>query len=642
VGKTESAKLPNRPPAAVRGSIGKTKGSSMRRHLIPLTLSLLLATACGGTAGSDDTNDPTATGGSGPAAGGTGGSTAATGGTDPGAGGNAGMSSAGSSAATGGVGTGGTNGLAGMASGGGGAVAPTVEDCPTAELPRTPLRRLTRFEYANSVRQLLGVDPAPAATLPPDEVTNSFDNNALVLTVSALHAEKYVLVSETLAKQAVQDLTALTSCDTAATGEEACALEFARRFGRRAFRRPITASDEAMLMAAYAAGKTGGTHAEGIEVMIRAALQSSNFLYRLETTTPADSAPALVPLSQFELATRLSYLIWSSGPDDDLLDAAASGALATPAAVAAKAREMLASPNARGAVAHFFDQWAGTTRLDIVTKSSDVFPAFTPAVKAAMQKELPAFVEHVLWSGDHLLSTLFTSESTVVTSDLAAIYGITAPAGSDTTPTLVMLPASQGRAGILTQPGFLSVQAHPDQTSPVLRGKFVRSMLLCDPPDPPPDDVNITVPSIDQGGTARERFSAHLTAGASCNGCHTGMDPIGLAFENFDAMGQYRTMENGKPIDVSGEILDTEDSALAGPFVGVLEMAQKLAGSGLVQNCMATQWFRFAVGRTEVQPDSCSLATLQTAFGAAGGDLNELIVGITQTDAFLYRAPVTP
>lgn len=627
-------------------------GPHMRSDLIPPTLLLLLATACGGGLGSDDPNDAAGTGGSSGATGGTGsgGSTAASGGTGTGGtstGGTGGTGTGGSTAASGGTGTGGTatggtSGIAGTANGGGGAVAPTVEDCPTAEIPRTPLRRLTRFEYANSVRDLLGVDPAPAADLPPDEVTNSFDNNALVLTVSALHAEKYVLISETLAKQAVQNLTALTSCDTTTKGEEACALEFARSFGRRAFRRPITAEDETMLMAAYAAGKTGGTHAEGIEVMIRAALQSSNFLYRLETTTPADASAKLVPLSQYELATRLSYLIWGSGPDDALLDAAASGALSSPAAVAAKAREMLASPKARGAIAHFFDQWAGTTRLGIVSKSTETFPAFTPAVKAAMENELPAFVEHVLWSGDHLLSTLFTSQSAFVTTDLAAIYGVTPPAGAESAPVLVTLPASQGRAGVLTQAGFLSVQAHPDQTSPVLRGKFVRSMLLCQPPDPPPDDVNITVPDIDQGGTARERFSAHLTAGASCNGCHSSMDPIGLAFEHFDAMGQYRTTENGKVIDVSGEIFDAPDPVLAGPFAGVQEMAQKLAASTQVRDCMATQWFRFTVGRTEVQPDSCSLATLQTSFGAAGGDLHELIVGITQTDAFMYRSPVTP
>jgi len=230
---------------------------------------------------------------------------------------------------------------------------PTSEACPTTEVPRTPLRRLTRFEYANSVRDLLNVDPSPAADLPADEVTNSFDNNASVLTVSALHAEKYVLVSETLAKQAVQNLVGLSSCDVAATGEEACARAFAQSFGRRAFRRPVTAQDEALLMAAYAAGRTGGSHAEGIEVMIRAALQSTHFLYRLETTAPADAATKLVPLNQFELATRLSYLLWASGPDDALLDAAARGELATKAAVAAKAREMLGQPKAREAIDWF-------------------------------------------------------------------------------------------------------------------------------------------------------------------------------------------------------------------------------------------------------------------------------------------------
>jgi hypothetical protein len=624
-------------------------GLEMRRDLIPSLLLFLVANACGG-GGSDSGGPPASanTGGTGAATGGASGSSATggggtagkgtsggAGGTDTGSGGTGGTG-------TGGSATGGASGNAGTSNGGGGAVAPSVQDCPTAQMAGTPLRRLTRFEYANSVRDLLGVDPAPAADLPADEVTNSFDNNAQVLTVSALHAEKYVLVSEALAKQAVQNLAALTSCDTAATGEEGCALAFARSFGRRAFRRPLTAADETMLMAAYAAGKTGGTHAEGIEVMIRAALQSSDFLFRLETTSPPDAAAALVPLSQYELATRLSYLVWSSGPDDALLDAAAAGALATPAAVAAKAREMLASPRARGAIAHFFEQWTGTTRLDIVSKHTGMFPTFTPELKAGMQAELPAFIEHVMWTGDHLLSTLFTSQSTFVTRELASLYGVTPPAGSDLAPVLVALPADQGRAGILTQPGFLSVQGHPDQTSPVLRGKFVRSMLLCDPPDPPPDDVNITVPNIDQGGTARERFSAHLTAGASCNGCHTGMDPIGLAFENFDAIGQYRTMENGEPIDASGEIFDANDPLLAGPFDGVLEMAQKLAGSVQVRDCMATQWFRFTVGRTEVQPDSCSLATLQVAFGASGGDLAELVVGVTQTDAFLYRAPVTP
>ncbi|HKP63987.1 MAG TPA: DUF1592 domain-containing protein [Polyangiales bacterium] len=514
-------------------------------------------------------------------------------------------------------------------------------DCSSAEVARTPLRRLTRFEYANSVRDLLGVDPAAANDLPVDEVTDGFNNNAAVLTVSALHAEKYVLVSEALAKAAVQNLAKLTSCNTSAQGEDACALAFARSFGRRAFRRALVPQDEQYLMLAYNAGRTGGSYAEGLEVMIRAALQSVHFLYRLETATPAGATATRVPLSQFELATRMSYLLWASGPSDALLDAAARGELDTKAKLAVKARELLNDPRARVAITDFFTQWMGTNRLDIITKSTALFPAYSPALRDAMARELPALVEYVLWSGDRKWSSLLTAPIAFVSGPLARVYGVSSQGPESATPRMVSLPANQGRAGILTQAGFAAVHAHPDQTSPVLRGKFIRSRLLCQPPPPPPPDVDITPPDVKEGATARERFGAHLTAGTSCNGCHRLMDPIGLAFENFDAIGQYRDRESGGPIDVSGEVLGTSDPSLAGTFNGVRELATKLAASNQAQDCLATHWFRFASGRSEADADACSLATLQDAFAASGGDLVELLVGMTQTDAFWYRAPVT-
>src|SRR5688572_7524181 len=221
--------------------------------------------------------------------------------------GNGGTASAGAAGTSGA--NGGTSGAAGSSGSSGASGAGGTPVCMGTDVARTPLRRLTRFEYANTVRDLLHVDPAPARDLPNDEVTDGFNNNAAVLTVSALHAEKYVLVSEALAKAAVANLAKLTGCDAARQGEDACALTFARTFGRRAFRRALTPQDEQYLMLAYNAGKTGGTYAEGIEVMIRAALQSAHFLYRLETTTPADRNVKRVPLSQFELATRLSYLL---------------------------------------------------------------------------------------------------------------------------------------------------------------------------------------------------------------------------------------------------------------------------------------------------------------------------------------------
>ena len=517
-----------------------------------------------------------------------------------------------------------------------------MASCPAQPVPRTPLRRLTRFEYQNAVRDLLNVDPSPAVELPADEITNSFDNNSAVLTVSALHAEKYVLVSEELAKQAVKDLNALVGCDVAAQGETTCARAFAKKLGRRAFRRPTTEADEQSLMTAFEAGHTGGSYAEGIEVMLRAALQSPDFLYRLETTSAADGTTQQVPLDAYEIATRLSFLIWSSIPDDALLDAAASGGLDSKAKVAEKARKMLAEPRARAAVSSFFEQWTGSRRLAVTTKSTTAFPDFTLELGAAMAAELPAFVDHVLWSGDRSLKTLLTAPVAFVSAPLAAVYGVSTPAGSATALQRVDLPATQDRSGILTQAGFLSVQAHPDQTSPVLRGKFVRSMLLCQPPSPPPPDIDVTIPDVTEAATARERLSGHLAAGASCSGCHILMDPIGLAFEHFDAMGRYRETEAGAALDVSGEITAATDPSLSGSFVGVRAMAEKLAGSSQVRACMATQWFRYAAGRSEAEADECSLGVMRDTFGASGGDLLELIVATTQTDAFWFRSPITP
>jgi hypothetical protein len=259
-----------------------------------------------------------------------------------------------------------------------------------------------------------------------------------------------------------------------------------------------------------------------------------------------------------------------------------------------------------------------------------------------MAAELPAFVEHVLWSGDRSLKTLLTAPVAFVNAPLAAVYGVAAPASSGTGLQRVDLPAAQDRSGILTQAGFLSVQAHPDQTSPVLRGKFVRSMLLCQPPSPPPPDIDVTVPDVTEAATARARLTGHLAAGASCNGCHSLMDPIGLAFEHFDAMGRYRDTENGVTLDVTGEITGAGDPGLAGSFVGVRAMAEKLAASGQVRACMATQWFRYAAGRSEAEADECSLAVMRDTFAGSGGDLLELIVATTQTDAFWFRSPITP
>jgi Protein of unknown function (DUF1592)/Protein of unknown function (DUF1588)/Protein of unknown function (DUF1587)/Protein of unknown function (DUF1585)/Protein of unknown function (DUF1595) len=498
--------------------------------------------------------------------------------------------------------------------------------CGDLTRPPTPLRRLTRFEYNNTVRDLFGTSTTPADAFPPDEVSDGFNNNALLLTVSSLHAEKYMEAAELLAAEAVNNLSTLNPCDTAAMGEQACAEQFANRFGRKAFRRNLEPADVTALMDAFAAGQT---YEKGIEVMIRAILQSPHFLYRVEFTGTETAGSGMIRVNGYETASRLSYLIWGSTPDDALLSAAEAGQLSTPEQVAATARTMLADERAKRGVAEFYRQWAGLTRLDIVNKDVAAFPLWSDDMRAAMDAESTAVVSHTVWGQTPTLANLLTAPVGLARGPLAELYGV------DATDQIVSLPADQ-RAGILTMPAFLAVQAHPDQTAPVLRGKFVYKKLLCRDISPPPPELmdRITVPTVTEDSTARERFSAHSEE-VVCAACHQYLDPPGFALENYDALGVYRTTENGKPIDTTGQFVGTRD--INESFDGVIEMAALLARSEQVQDCVAKQWLTFALGRGIETGDTCSVAPVQDAFTASGGNLSDLMIQITQSEAFLYR-----
>ncbi len=497
-------------------------------------------------------------------------------------------------------------------------------DCSTLQRPPTPLRRLTRFEYNNTVRDLLGTTLTPANSFPADEVSDGFSNNAVLLTISSLHAEKYMEAAEELATEALTRLPSLLPCDPATSGEAACAEAFASNFGRRAFRRALEPEDLAVLMEAYA---LGSSFENGIEVMLRTILQSPHFLFRVEFTGVSRPLAEMVRLSGFETATRLSYLIWSSGPDDDLLDAAERGELSSAAQVADRARTMLGDPRARRAASEFYEQWLELNRLASVSKDPVAFPLWSELLRDAMRTEARAYIESVLFERGGTLAELLTLPLGLPTGPLAQLYGVAE------SPTLTELSPTE-RAGILTLPAYLSVQAHPDQTAPVLRGKFVRSKLLCTDVPPPPDNVDLSAPDIADGATARERFSAHATE-PSCASCHRLMDPLGFAFESYDAIGAYRTTDRGRTLDLSGEFVATR--AIDGAFADAHEMIATLAGADEVENCVTRQWFKYAMGRPEEDGDACSLSPLQEAFDGGGGSLVELLVSTTQTEAFLYR-----
>ncbi len=506
---------------------------------------------------------------------------------------------------------------------------PLATPCTEATAPPAPLRRLTLREYQNTVRDLLGITSLNIEGFPADPVSGGFDNNAAVHSVSPLLAEQYLQAAEEAAKAAIET-GGLLPCDPESIGDQACAEQFVAQFGRLAYRRPLEEAEAQRLLQVYAVGSEESFEG-GIELVIQAVLQAPAFLYRLELGESSDPKEQVVPVTPYELATRLSYLLWGSMPSSELLDAAARGELDDPEKLAMRARVMLDDPLAPAQLSEFYVQWMGLRALQHLGKDPDLYPEFDEALRSAMVQELPAFVEQVMTSGDGRLATLLTEPIGMVTKPLAELYGVDAPAGD--TPALVEFDPNQ-RAGLLTQAGVLAVHSLPNQSSPVARGKLIREKLLCQSPPAPPANVNINPPVVDPSKTTRERFAAH-TESASCRGCHELMDPIGFAFESYDALGRYRQSEGGVSVDSSGWISGSRDSD--GPFEDVRELLERLANSRQVRDCVATQWFRFGFGRFETPGDACAIAQVQEQFNDSEGDLNELLIALVQSDSFRFR-----
>ena len=504
--------------------------------------------------------------------------------------------------------------------------------CDTPSPGASPIRRLTAWEFNNTVRDLLGDDSRPADSFPL-EGGSGFDNNADVGTVTRLMAEKYMTASEDISARAVADLPGLLGCEPIA-GSEACVRSWIERFGRRAWRRPLSAAQREAMETLYDETLASSDAAQAVAAVLQAFLQSPHFLYRAELGVDASPAQDAVALDAWELASRLSYLMWGSMPDDELLEAAEQGRLSTAEEIESQARRMLEDPRARAMVNHFFEQWLGYTRLTSLDKDPATFPAWSGAVAAAQREEIERFIDHVVFESDARLSTLLTAPYTFVDSTLAQFYGLPSPGEG----MVLVEPTDRDVAGILTMGGVLAAHDKPDASNPIGRGLFVREQLLCTIAPPPPDDVDTTLPDLDPDATERERLEEH-SANPACRGCHDLFDPIGFGFEHYDGVGRWRTTAAGKPIDASGELTGAD---VTGEFTGAVELASMLAQSDDVARCVTRQWFRFAYARAESEADACTLDLVAEHFAASGGDVRELLVDLTQTDAFRFRTPYQP
>ncbi len=507
----------------------------------------------------------------------------------------------------------------------------------------TPIRRLTRFEYNNTVRDLLGDTSQPANILPPEEEVAGFNNQAGAHTVSDLLVEQFMKVAEDVSARAIRNMPAeFMNCDRGALGDEACALSFIETFGRRAFRRPLDPAEIARFKAVFdwaIAEPELGSFNDGIQTVMEAVLQSPSFLYRPELGSDTVVEGDIVAFTSWEMATKLSYMLWQTMPDAELFEAAEQDALRTPEQIAAQAQRMLLDDRARDTIRDFHRQWLLLTQLQSTSKDAGVYPAYRNSLRPLWEEEIQRFVEAVVLEGDGKLQTLLTADFSFMNAELADFYGADVIDSVDGAAFQRVALDPTRRSGVLTSAGLLAAHANYNQSSPVFRGKFIREQLMCDTLPLPPNDLVIEPPQLDPNKTTKEQFE-EIGANPSCSGCHNLMNPIGFLFEHYDGIGQWRDQQNGKDIDASGDVIQTED--LDGTYYGAVELGQAMAQSEQVQQCVASQWFRFAYNRTVTEADACNLAQLNEAFAASDFNIRDLLLELTQTNAFLYRRAVDP
>ena len=495
----------------------------------------------------------------------------------------------------------------------------------------TPLRRLTREQFNNTVRDLIGASGRPADNLADDEKIGPFHSNAIA-PITDLQVQQYGEVARTLATGAVTSIGKISPCDLAtdAGTSTTCATQFVTRVGRRAYRRPLNIAEVQQYLSLFALGKQGGGAQNGFRLVIQAMLQSPFFLYHHDVGAAGAPQPGVVAVSPYELASRISYFLWNTMPDEPLFAAAAAGTLSSDASLTGQVQRMLADPKAAPTIASFHRQWLDVEDVGDQLKDATMFPGFDGALADEMTQELSSFSNYVVLEGDGLLKTLLTSNVAFPQGGLFGIYGVPQPAGF-TVGTPVMLDATQ-RAGLLTQAAFLTKWSHADQTSPVHRGKLVRLNLLCGFIGSPPPGVNTAPPVPTLATSTRQRFAQH-ESDPVCASCHLLMDPIGLGLEHFDPVGAFRNVDGLGAVDATGEIRNAGPD-LDGSFNGAIELANRLARSTEVRDCVASQWFRFSMGRMESANDACSIQSLRDSFSASGGNIRDLLARIVLSPAF--------
>jgi len=488
---------------------------------------------------------------------------------------------------------------------------------------RVGLHRLTRAEYNRTVRELFGVTSNPADAFPPDSTTGGFDNNAASLTTSPQLAALLLDISETVAVEALQTRRdEILSCDPTSMDRAECARQILSEQALRVYRRPPSEEEiDGLMTLVDVADAEGESFEVGIQTALQGMLMAPQFLYR---GVPADGEPpdATTALDDFALATRLSYFLWGSTPDDLLLQRAGEGALQEETLLRAEFDRLLADPKSSALYEDFFRAWLKLGKLESATPDVAAFPEFDESMRAAMLEETRLFFEDIRQRDASPLE-LLTGSQTFANDQTADIYGASEVSGSE----LVSIDVdSAQRAGILTMPAILTMTSGPEYPNIVQRGVWLAEAILCASPPPPAQGVPVS-PDPVPGETERQRLERHRQD-PECAGCHNLIDPLGFGFENYDAIGRWRTTAEGEPVDNLGRLPDGRE------YSGIPELVELLEAGQEFPQCVTEKAMTYALGRTLDSDDVCATRAIALENVTPESQFSGLLWAIVTSEAF--------
>ena len=498
--------------------------------------------------------------------------------------------------------------------------------------PQSRVPRLTHRQYENSVRDLLGLDASLGLAVGWDDTLPGgavFDNPGGALLVDETQFDRYQAAAADAAQTATSDPAILDRIDP--SGD---AGTFIREMGLRTHRRPLTGDEESEYMTVYSAasglyGSAVDDRTSGVRLVLEAMLQSPGFLYRQELSRERDGN--VIPLDGYEVASRLSYALWNSVPDDELLQAAEAGELTDPENVATQARRMLDDARAEETIIDYHRQLFGVTDYVEIDPDASIYDD-AAALRQAATQEHDLFVTEIALTREGTYGELLTSQDTFVNDRLAEIYGVDGT--FDETFQQVTLDPTQ-RRGFFTHVGFLAVNATSRESDPIHRGAFLAERIACVHINAPPDDL--PPPPVIEGATNRQTIEMHTEApGSICAGCHSQIiNPFGFPFESYDAIGAWRDTDNGQPVDTTGA---PPVDGTATPVDDARGLADALATSVWTHQCYAKHWIEYTHGRHSLPTDEPLITEIGERSAAGELTIKELIVAVVSSRSFLYRS----